>query len=595
MKAVSVSARIRPFMPWESDEQSFEIQNETEIGIPSGNHRKSSFYIGTQLQIKEMEFMKFDSIHHPHCTNQDVFQRTVKTLCDNMIETGFNSLLIAYGQTGSGKTYTLLGSPGRKDRVPGVLAMAIQYLMSHPKVMQCTMSAIEIYATGMKKIQMYDLFDPHNVVEGDAIPWKPSAAKKGFSDLKPEDVTKRSVNHETCIEDLILLAYSAGYHAPTGKNPYSSRGHTAFIIEVHLSDDHQCDFVCLDLAGSEGISAITPEFIDIVGEETAKIRRREAGAINYGLQQIQGILKEVGSRKGVQEMRGNGIRKLLWPFVQRRCQPLIHVLFTMSPSKSNLKTTRDTFRVAKIMANLTIKPVRVRRRKSMKEIIHDLKHRVREQEMVIIHLQATTCRLEEELKMLREQQAKQSRNRMMANGLGTVNTMSTATSSAEYEIVDAESPAICDVDAIEYDLDDLRAQRAGFALEMETIFEVLRDENDEQLQEELKLIETEIADIDTNIGEMQKVARKTGGQDLRSSVRRVVQAHRMRESLKENVENEKRAQFGRAQIEQLKGEVIRAQQERESFISIPMKQQLDEIESFQQDINYWRSHDCVVM
>ncbi len=108
-----------------------------------------------------------------------------------------------------------------------------------------------------------------------------------------------------------------------------------------MNDGHRCDFVCLDLAGSEGITAITPEFIKKVGEATAKIRLMEGGAINYGLGQIQQLLKEVGSKKGVQKTQGNGLRKLLWPFVKKKNQPMITVLFTLSPSVCNVNATRD--------------------------------------------------------------------------------------------------------------------------------------------------------------------------------------------------------------------------------------------------------------
>ena len=120
------------------------------------------------------------------------------------------------------------------------------------------------------------------------------------------------------------------------------------------------------------------------------------GAINYGLQQIQGILKELGSKKGVAKTQGSGIRKLLWPYVQKKNQPMVNVLFTLSPSDTNIHTTRDTFRVATTMANLKIKPVKVKKPKSKDEINRELKKIIREQEMKI-------KRLEKQIQELQQQ------------------------------------------------------------------------------------------------------------------------------------------------------------------------------------------------
>ena len=42
-----------------------------------------------------MQFMKFHSVFDEKCENIDIFNGTAKLLCDNMIQTGFNSLLFA--------------------------------------------------------------------------------------------------------------------------------------------------------------------------------------------------------------------------------------------------------------------------------------------------------------------------------------------------------------------------------------------------------------------------------------------------------------------------------------------------------------------
>ena len=114
---------------------------------------------------------------------------------------------------------------------------------------------------------MFDLFDEKNICD-----W---AKKTGERDISDDTRIKKEVTKTTDVGKLITQAQSAAHYAPTGKNPQSSRGHTAFIIEVQMTDGHRCDFVCLDLAGSEGITAITPDFIKKVGEATAKVRLME--------------------------------------------------------------------------------------------------------------------------------------------------------------------------------------------------------------------------------------------------------------------------------------------------------------------------------
>eukprot|EP01083_Nonionella_stella_P090416 252600_1 len=479
-EAVKVAARIRRFLPWEDEKQVYELQNETEIGLPA--KQSGSQFIGKQ-KVETMNFMNFNAVFDRECNNLDVFNGTAKTLCDNMIETGFNSLLFAYGQTGSGKTFTLLGNPGKNDGVKGVLTHAIDYLLHHPsgKVSKCCISVNEVYSTSTNKMDMFDLFDASNANEGD---W---SKKQGEREITDDEIIKKEITRNTDVNALISLAQSAAHYAPTGKNPQSSRGHTAFIIEIGMSDGHRCDFVCLDLAGSEGITAITPAFIKKVGEATAKVRLMEGGAINYGLQQIQAILKEVGSKKGVEKTQGNGIRKLLWPFVQKKNQPLITVLFTLSPSTTNIDTTRDTFRVATTMAGLKIKPVRVTKSKSKDQIIRELKKTIRDQEMKI--------------------------NKLLKEG-GDGATMNAPVMKLQRQMTKefaVEQRTEREKEAIEYNVNDLNGHKStlmAYQRQLTTMIESQQGDDDELLKAELEDITEEIEHMDCHIVAMQKLEKE---------------------------------------------------------------------------------------
>lgn len=463
-----------------------------------------------------MNFMKFDKIFDPQSSNADVFQNTAKKLCDNMVETGFNSLLFAYGQTGSGKTHTLLGTHTATDFEKGVLALTIEYLSNHPsgKVHNCTLSAIEVYGKGANKIQIIDLFseplegkvmemmqensvkssDGSNYFENDEnneenFSSNHSRSRKRSSSIIGGNVIKKDISN---LNALIETIRNRGQHARTGKNPNSSRGHTAFVIEVHLEDGHQCNFLCLDLAGSEGKSAITPDFQKAVGQKTANIRIHEAAAINYGLGQIREILKEVGTKRGVKPTKGNGLRKLLWKYLQRKAQPLIHILFTLSPSTSNVKATRDTLRVAEVLANLKTHPMRFERNKPSKIVVEDLRRKTRELELIIIHLRQQIQELDEENKTFR------AREREMSSDDFDMD-------SDEFkELGDAKTKYHQDVNAIQYNVSDLEIQRDNLILERDAISGMLQDqwgdeESNEDLREELAMFTTEIGVLDVNI------------------------------------------------------------------------------------------------
>ena len=103
-------------------------------------------------------------------------------------------------------------------------------------------------------------------------------------------------------------------------------------------------FVCVDLAGSEGMSALTPAFQKQVSKKVLNTRRLEAGIINYGLSQLQKLLKEIRDKGIVSDFKETGLRRALHPYLNRETQ--ISVLFTLNQSQSNKESTSGTLRVA---------------------------------------------------------------------------------------------------------------------------------------------------------------------------------------------------------------------------------------------------------
>ena len=247
---VRLSARIREFRPWESDEKCYEFDAETST-IFLIEPQKSQNWNKTH---DSSMYMTFDHVFDSDCDNMDVFQGTAKTLCDNIIETGFNSLLCGFGQIGSGKTYTLLGDQDAK--VKGVLTQAIEYLLHHEsgRVSKCWMKAIELYSTTQHHQDEFDLLEQARCS-------KTLITMHDPQDSSPEPASVRyMLTRDTDVEELIAKAQAAGHYAPTSNNPRSSRGNIIFAIEIEMKDGHICHFICLDLAGVQGISATSPEF-----------------------------------------------------------------------------------------------------------------------------------------------------------------------------------------------------------------------------------------------------------------------------------------------------------------------------------------------
>ena len=106
--------------------------------------------------------------------------------------------------------------------------------------------------------------------------------------------------------------------------------------------------------------ALPKDFKDKIGNKMYKIRLMEARIINYGLCDIQKLMKEISTKRGLSNVHGNGIRKLLYPFLRQECKPMINILFTFSPSITNIESTRNTFRISKLISNLKIIPMKIK-------------------------------------------------------------------------------------------------------------------------------------------------------------------------------------------------------------------------------------------
>ena len=113
-------------------------------------------------------------------------------------------------------------------------------------------------------------------------------------------------------------------------------------------------FVFVDLAGSEGETALTPEFCATHSQEEVLMRRMEGGVINNGLSAIQSIFRELGKAGKLAKVGKVGVRRILLEYISKNSH--LSVMFMLSPAQFNVGPTTSTLYFAKAAALVKIKP-----------------------------------------------------------------------------------------------------------------------------------------------------------------------------------------------------------------------------------------------
>ena len=272
----------------------------------------------------------------------------------------------------------MLGKPDLN--VVGLLPMMLKTLVDTPTVRKVELSAVEAFGHHVARIELYDLYDEVNQTPN----W---TLKKGSTTLEPLNALRVPIKTIDDAYSQIEYAHAASHFAPTGKNPESSRGHVVFcakVVQDHPTVEHAEQisyFIMVDCAGSEGESAFTKEFISQVDKTTLMARRLEAGCINTGLSQLQVVFNELRYKGELSKMVGNGLRRILHPYINVRT--FLGVLFTFSPSVNNSKATESTLKFAVTAGMVKVKPVRADAVVNVERLVEQLRK----------HIEENVCRL----------------------------------------------------------------------------------------------------------------------------------------------------------------------------------------------------------
>jgi len=335
--SLKIYARIRKIMPWEPNKKAIKFTKKNiEASSLKGRDKCNSY--------------EFSEVYAPSHDNRHCFENICKPMAMQVLS-GFNAVLIAYGQTGSGKTHSLLGKP--KRGVLGILPMVMEFFLKCENV-KVTLGAVEAFGHHVNKIELYDLFNENSQSRN----WSEKMSKTTLNERDMKFVIPNDGQHAI---ELVSQAQKASHFAPTGKNPESSRGHISFIVKVVQENKAEYQklesyFVIVDLAGSEGETAFTPEFKKKVDPSTLMARRLEAGVINSGLSQLQIIFNELKVKGRLSGMRGVGLRRVLHQYINTKC--VLSVLFCISPSKVNQRSTIATLKFAVQAGMVKVKPVK---------------------------------------------------------------------------------------------------------------------------------------------------------------------------------------------------------------------------------------------
>jgi len=355
-ESARIYCRIRPVFKWEKPERSVKVVDDTTVR--SSTRRGPHEYSFTHVFGEKKK-------------NKDVFEK----ICTPLIKTvlsGANAILIAYGQTGSGKTHTLQGKP--KINVKGLLPLALTKFYESKGVIKVELLAVEAYGVHVNKVEIFDLFSK----ESSPPAWE---EKKGNTQIEPKRCQSRVLTDPASCFKLIEEAHAASHFAPTGKNPESSRGHTVFIVRVSKDEGNdmirKSHFICADLAGSEGESAITPAFVKKSNPAMVMVRRLEAGCINVGLTQLSIVFDELAKKKSLSKVRGTGLRRILHPFINTKTA--VSVLFTVNSTKCNAVITQGTMKFAVSAALVKCKAVVEKAKKNLKKLLKNLEETLVEQ------------------------------------------------------------------------------------------------------------------------------------------------------------------------------------------------------------------------
>ena len=190
------------------------------------------------------KYYNFTEIFGEKTTNLQIYEK----VCDQSIEELFskhkNALIFVYGITNSGKTYTVNGDLQN----PGILQFSLLYLFKRYQIfkkdydLQLTCTFIEIYNE-----EVFDLLSKER---------KKIKIREMGNKFFPQGCIVKNIETEQDFTNALTIGELNKTKAETNVNPYSSRSHSIFRVEISYRNNQfigPVSFCMVDLAGAERV------------------------------------------------------------------------------------------------------------------------------------------------------------------------------------------------------------------------------------------------------------------------------------------------------------------------------------------------------
>eukprot|EP00906_Rhabdomonas_costata_P020944 RCo030468 len=212
----------------------------------------------------------FDKVFRGEATQKQLFREAAIPTLENVFE-GYCGAVMAYGQTGTGKTHTMQGyapTMGLEER--GIVPRCAEYIFGRLAQNRAVRASIRISFVQIYLDKLQDLFKP----EAPEVMINPESLRVELPGITEHEVASP--------ESFMELFYWGEKHRVTRRtlmSPFSSRGHAALIVNVHMTpaDDEEGvmatkvgKLVLVDLAGYERYT-LTGVTTGIAAEEAKKI------------------------------------------------------------------------------------------------------------------------------------------------------------------------------------------------------------------------------------------------------------------------------------------------------------------------------------
>jgi pimeloyl-ACP methyl ester carboxylesterase len=275
----------------------------------------------------------FDHVFDTDASQVQVYENSVKSLLDTILETGDDGTIFAYGQTGSGKTHTITGDL-QSTQEAGIIPRVMDDLFEWVENSEINTKSIAISFVELADGEISDLLSESKKIVKTSI--NPSS---GTSIIGTMNTTIfRPTSKDNFLESFQTAAANRRSRI-TMMNDSSSRSHSILTIYIQgCGNRSSAQLSIVDLAGCERVkrSGVTVEDGGL----------QEAAYINTDLLHLGRVIKTLINAETVKHVpfRDSLLTQLLSPSLGGTCRALM--IACVSPGQDSVSETGGTLSFA---------------------------------------------------------------------------------------------------------------------------------------------------------------------------------------------------------------------------------------------------------